>query len=181
MKRSFLLVAAVVIAAALTACGASEGEVVSTTVTAATYVVVEEPQTPANITPTVGPLTVEVPTTEVPTPTTSLYALSSQEQQLLAEITVDPRESGDLVLEDNARYQLVYLISNREFVAIVRQVPYDDVKREIENWFLSQGFSQESLCSIRLSFAPAKALEEQGYQYDPQDVVPTGCSVQVSS
>ena len=81
------------------------------------------------------------------------------------------------MIADNARYRLIWAISNREFVVVIRAMPYAEVKGEVERWFIDQGFSSNALCEIRLFFFASSELYEAGYRHSAEDNVPTGCPV----
>jgi hypothetical protein len=127
-----------------------------------------EVSTGAAITPTPA----AEPTLAGPAPSPKSYVLVRALEEL-DRLTVTERVSGDLILERNERFEIVWMISNRGLMIRVIEPPYDEGRRAVTQWFLDKGFTQEELCALNLKFYPTKQADPNN-QF-PRDSGPTGC------
>lgn len=100
--------------------------------------------------------------------------LRKEAYQIKRELTKTDKTSGDLILADNSDFQIVYLISNDQFIVDLKNLSFQEGKKRAEEWFRNKGFLQEELCVLRISFAASKAVESD---FSFQDTFPTGCPV----
>jgi hypothetical protein len=100
--------------------------------------------------------------------------------RILERITATAQTSGDLIFENNAHYEIRWLIYSHEFRVSIKVPPFDEVKAEAEQSFLHMGFErneqENDLCLIRLSFVADK---EVAPDFSKEDAVPNGCPVPV--
>jgi len=112
--------------------------------------------------------------TEKPTPSPVAKILSQKSQELKLRLTKTDKKSGDLILEDNPEFKIIYLISNDQFMVFVKKAPYEDIKRKAEVWFGNYGFEPFDLCLLKVSFTTSKAVKSD---FSIRDAVPTGCPI----
>ena len=108
------------------------------------------------------------------TPEERVTTLTTQAQTIKEKLTKTDKKVGDLLLEENDKFRVNYLISNDQFSVIIKEEPFVENKNTAEQWFLSQGFKHSDLCLFRINFVPTKEVE---YQLSAADTVPTGCNV----
>ena len=101
-------------------------------------------------------------------------ALSEKAVEIKKEITKTNKTSGDLIVENNPDFNITYLISNDQFMVTIKNSSYDETKNAVEKWFLNQGFTQQELCLLRLSFSASKQIKPD---FSGDDAVPKGCPV----
>lgn len=106
------------------------------------------------------------------TPTKETAFLTKKAQSIKEELTKTDKKVGDLLLEENDKFKVTYLISNDQFIVTIKVDPFADNKKVAEQWFLSKGFKQIDLCFFRINFVPSKKVQ---YQLSAADTVPTGC------
>jgi|SRR3989344_5071398 len=97
-------------------------------------------------------------------------ALSQSGQAVKSQITKTDKTEGDLTT-DYPEFTVDYLISNDRYIVTIKQNPFSEMKKKAENWFISQGFSQQDLCVLKISFYPAKGIEIS----NEDDTKPSGC------
>lgn len=91
------------------------------------------------------------------------------------ELTKTDKTSGDLVLEENSDFQIIYLISNDQFMVFINKLPFAETKDKAQKWFTDKGFTQQDLCLLRISFSLSKEISKDTI-LEEKDVVPSGCS-----
>lgn len=142
-----------------------------------------QPPTPVPSTPvptsarTPSPIATPMP---VPLPTGDYYS-PTPEVETWEELTADQRAVGDKILVNTNQFQITYLISNRQATVEIKRVPFGESKAAAEDWFHMQGLSPQALCVIsRINFVPSRVVMDSGYEFRPEDSVPTGCDVPAS-
>jgi hypothetical protein len=120
------------------------------------------------------------PTSAGPEPSeqaTELARTFGRASEKLDRLTATDRPSGDLVLVRNERFEIVWMIYNRQLVIKVFQPPYEEGRQAVTQWFLDKGFTQEELCALgefgRIGIYPTQDAVP-GDQF-PGDTGPTGC------
>jgi len=102
------------------------------------------------------------------------YVLTSEDLQILEQLTADPREVGDKLITETELFKIEYLISNQQFFVLLKTLPVEEAKLAAEEWFMDQGFSPQSLCLIRVNFQPSDLTIGE---WDAELDVPTGCDI----
>lgn len=102
---------------------------------------------------------------------TKTAILSPKAQEIKKVITKTDKKVGDLV-SDYKEYRINYLISNDQYIVIIKEEPFTESKKKAENWFLGQGFKQEDLCALKILFTAAPGINGGN---STKDASPTGC------
>lgn len=108
------------------------------------------------------------------TPLNAEPYLADDAIKIKEEITKTDKKVGDVLLADNDKFKINYLISNDQFSVIIQEDPFVDNKKEAEQWFLGKGFKQADLCLFRIYFVPG---ENVTHAMSAADTVPTNCDV----
>jgi len=111
-----------------------------------------------------------------PEPTQAPLVLSKDSLGLKQSLTKTDKKSGDLVLENNDNFKIIYLIYNDEFIVFVNKSPYEEIKQKSEGWFRGKGFSALDLCLLKISFT---ATKETRPDFSSTDAVPFGCATPI--
>ena len=100
--------------------------------------------------------------------------MSQEAKDLKAKLVKTDKYVGDLSLADEPKFKVEYLISNEKFIVTVKESPYAVSKKAAEDWFMNQGFVDFDLCTMQISFVPAKGI---GDKLEAGDIVFNRCPV----
>ena len=100
--------------------------------------------------------------------------MSQEAKDLKATLVKTDKYVGDLTLVDEAKFKVEYLISNEEFMVTVKESPYITSKKAAEGWFINQGFVDFDLCTLDITFVPAKGVTDT---LEARDMVFDRCPV----
>lgn len=98
--------------------------------------------------------------------------LSLEATKLKRDLVKTDKETGDLVLETNADFQIKYLIFNDQFIVTIKEEPFGQNKQQAQEWFLDKGFVAEDLCLLKITFAASREVKPD---FSQEDALPTSC------
>ena len=106
-------------------------------------------------------------------PNTSPTPQPTNLEELIGRLTDGGRKE---IVEDNEKFRVFWSQLSQDFLVVIDTTSFDEVKKEVEDWFLQQGFSRPQLCEAGVHFAASKDIAPQ---FGFEDAVPTGCPLNI--
>lgn len=115
--------------------------------------------------------TLSTPIEPDPTPKLTPEIVSDQCLLSLDRVTVTDQNDGDLYLQETETWQVIYLISDGDFLIRISG-SFEESKKAAEDWFSMLGCSLNDLCILSVTFASLRGVNPD---YTDDDAYPSGC------